>query len=65
MGRLDKLEDFENFLLIVLDTPDKKRIDYKDYDKASKIINSSIYPFIENLMTLNILMIKLVVLVKY
>ena len=47
MGRLDKLEDFENFLLIVLDTPDKKRIDYKDYDKASKIIKIDHHPFIE------------------
>ena len=27
MGHLDKLEEFDNILLIVLDTPDKKRID--------------------------------------
>ena len=48
MGRLDKLEDFENFLLIVLDTPDKKRIDYRDYNKASMIIKIDHHPFIED-----------------
>lgn len=48
MGRLDKLEDYDNFLLIVLDTPDKKRIDYKDYNKASMIIKIDHHPFIED-----------------
>ena len=47
MGQLDKIEDFHNFLLIVLDTPDKKRIDYKDYDKATSIIKIDHHPFIE------------------
>ncbi len=48
MGKLDKLEDYENFLLIVLDTPDKKRIDYKDYNKADSIIKIDHHPFIES-----------------
>ena len=48
MGKLDKLEDFDNFLLIVLDTPDKKRIDYKDYSKASMTIKIDHHPFIED-----------------
>ena len=48
MGKLDKLEDYENFLLIVLDTPDKKRIDYKDYSKADSIIKIDHHPFIES-----------------
>ncbi len=48
MGHLDKLEDFDNFLLIVLDTPDKKRIDYKDYSKARQIIKMDHHPFIDD-----------------
>ena len=48
IGKLDKLEDFDNFLLIVLDTPDKKRIDYKDYSKASMTIKIDHHPFIED-----------------
>ena len=48
MGKLDKLEDYENFLLIVLDTPDKKRIDYKDYSKADNVIKIDHHPFIED-----------------
>ena len=48
LGKLDKLEDYSNFLLIVLDTPDKKRIDYKDYSKASSIIKIDHHPFIES-----------------
>ena len=48
MGHLDKLEDYDNFLLIVLDTPDKKRIDYKDYSKASMTIKIDHHPFIED-----------------
>ena len=48
MGKLDKLEDYENFLLIVLDTPDKKRIDYKDYSNADNVIKIDHHPFIED-----------------
>ncbi len=48
MGKLDKLEDYNNFLLIVLDTPDKKRIDYRDYSKAKSIIKIDHHPFIED-----------------
>ena len=48
MGKLDKLEEYDNFLLIVLDTPDKKRIDYKNYNNAKSIIKIDHHPFIEN-----------------
>lgn len=48
MGKLDKLEDYENFLLIVLDTPDKKRIDFHDFYKAKNIIKIDHHPFIES-----------------
>ena len=52
MGRLDKIEDFEDFLLIVLDTPDKRRIDYKDYNKACMIVKIDHHPFIEEFSSL-------------
>ena len=48
MGKLDKQEDFNNFLLIVLDTPDKKRIDYHNYKNATQIIKIDHHPFIED-----------------
>ena len=48
MGKLDKQEDFNNFLLIVLDTPDKKRIDYHNYKNAKQIIKIDHHPFIED-----------------
>ena len=43
LGRLDKTEDFSNFLLIVLDTPDKKRIDFKDVEKLKKYFTERDY----------------------
>lgn len=48
MGKLDKQESYQDFLLIVLDTPDKKRIDYSGYDKAKQIIKIDHHPFIES-----------------
>lgn len=48
MGKLDKLEELEDFLLIVLDTPDKKRIDYYNFSKAKQIIKIDHHPFIED-----------------
>ncbi len=48
LGKLDKLEeDWQDFLLIVLDTPDRKRIDFKDLDKAGEIIKIDHHPYIE------------------
>lgn len=47
IGKLDKLEDYQNALLIVVDTPDKKRIDSvrpEDFDYVIKIDH---HPFIE------------------
>ena len=55
MGHLDKLEDYDNFLLIILDTPDKKRIDYKDYSKASMTIKIDHHPFMEDFGGLEII----------
>ena len=48
-GKLEKVEDIkENTLLIVTDTPDKKRIDgVIDLDKFSDIIKIDHHPFIE------------------
>ena len=47
LGKLDKLEDWEDFLLLVLDTPDKKRIDFKDFDRAKEVIKIDHHPYIE------------------
>ncbi len=47
IGKLDKLEKLDNPLLIVLDTPDKKRVDsafYMDYIYSIKIDH---HPFVE------------------
>ncbi len=48
LGKLDKLEEVDNFLLIVLDTPDKKRIDFKQFENAKEIIKIDHHPFIES-----------------
>lgn len=47
IGSLDKMESFNDYLLIVLDTPDKKRIDFPQVDDASCIIKIDHHPFIE------------------
>ena len=49
MGQLDKLTDdmYKNSLLIVLDTPDKKRVDIDDLDKFEKTIKIDHHPFVE------------------
>lgn len=49
MGILDKLEeiDKENTLLIVLDTPDKKRIDGVQVEKYPNVIKIDHHPFVE------------------
>ena len=48
LGRLDHYDETDNFLLIVLDTPDKKRIDFKYFDKASEVIKIDHHPFIDD-----------------
>lgn len=47
MGRLDKLEKVNNALLIVLDTPDKKRVDSVDFSSFSYMIKIDHHPFVE------------------
>ena len=48
VGRLDKLEKVENALLIVLDTPDQKRVDSVDFSSFSYMIKIDHHPFVEN-----------------
>ena len=49
MGSLDKIEeiDYEKALLIVLDTPDKRRIDIDDFDKYKHFIKIDHHPVID------------------
>ena len=46
-GKLDKLEEFDDALLIVLDTPDKRRIDGANPDNFKYSIKIDHHPFIE------------------
>lgn len=46
-GKLDKLEDTSKTLLIVLDTPDIRRIDGVNLDDYEKIIKIDHHPFVE------------------
>lgn len=47
IGRLDKLENVSNALLIVTDTPDKRRVDSVDFSQFSYSIKIDHHPFIE------------------
>lgn len=47
VGKLDKLEKVNNALLIVLDTPDKKRVDSVDFSQFSYKIKIDHHPFVE------------------
>lgn len=47
IGRLDKLEEYQNALLIVVDTPDKKRIDSVNPELFDFVIKIDHHPFIE------------------
>lgn len=49
LGMLDKIdeEDYEKSLLIVLDVPDKARVDGVDVDKVSHSIKIDHHPFVE------------------
>ena len=49
LGTLDKMENLEHFLLILLDTPDRKRIDFPMFEQASEIIKIDHHPFIEKI----------------
>ena len=47
IGKLDKLEKVNNALLIVADTPDKRRVDSVDFSMFSYSIKIDHHPFIE------------------
>ena len=47
IGDLDKLEDINNALLIITDTPDKKRVDITSFDGFDEMIKIDHHPFIE------------------
>ena len=47
IGKLDRIEKVSNALLIVTDTPDKKRVDSVDFSQFSYIIKIDHHPFIE------------------
>ncbi len=53
-GKLDRLEKVENALLIVLDTPDKKRVDSLDFGQGSYTIKIDHHPFVEKYCDLEI-----------
>ena len=45
--KLDRFEQLENSMLIVVDTPDKKRIDISNFDNFSYYVKLDHHPFIE------------------
>ena len=46
-GKLDKIEDIKNALLIVLDTPDIRRIDGANIDDYKEVIKIDHHPFVD------------------
>ena len=48
IGKLDKLEKIDNALLIVTDTPDKRRVDSVDFSQFSSVIKIDHHPFVED-----------------
>lgn len=47
IGNLDKLENIKDALLIVTDTPDKKRVDISSFEGFKSMIKIDHHPFIE------------------
>lgn len=47
IGSLDKMDNIEDALLIVTDTPDKRRVDISSFDGFTKMIKIDHHPFIE------------------
>lgn len=47
IGNLDKLENINDALLIVVDTPDKRRVDITSFDGFSEMVKIDHHPFIE------------------
>lgn len=55
IGKLDKLEKYDNALLIVCDTPDRKRIDSANPDEFKSSIKIDHHPFLEKICDLEII----------
>lgn len=55
IGRLDKVEKTSNALFIILDTPDKKRVDGVDMSQCGYSIKIDHHPFIEKFCDLEII----------
>ena len=54
-GRLDKLEKVENALLIITDTPDKKRVDSLDFSQGAFTIKIDHHPYMETYCDLEVI----------
>ena len=55
LGKLDKLEMTDDTLLIVTDTPDRRRVDFVDVDKFKFSIKIDHHPFIEKFCDLELI----------
>lgn len=55
IGKLDKLEKFDNALLIVTDTPDRKRVDSVLFSDFSYVVKIDHHPFVEDFGGLEII----------
>lgn len=55
IGKLDKLEDIDQALLIVTDTPDLKRVDIPDITKFKYKIKIDHHPFVEKFCDLELI----------
>lgn len=53
--RLDKLENFKDALLIVVDTPDKRRVDINTFDGFKYLIKIDHHPFIEEFCNIELI----------
>jgi len=54
-GKLDRLEDMSNALLIVLDTPDIRRIDGVNLNDFEEIIKIDHHPFVDKFGTIEVI----------
>lgn len=55
IGKLDKIETVSNALLIVTDTPDKRRVDSVDFSQFSFVVKIDHHPFVEDFGGLEII----------
>ena len=55
IGKLDKLENVSNALLIVTDTPDMKRVDSVDFSQFSYMIKIDHHPFVERFCNIELI----------